>query len=257
MKTPLRQILISNDDGLDSPFLGRFLEAFSGIAESVVCVVPACEQSWIGRAYSRHKTLTLLERELRGNARIFTVDGTPADCVNIALGHLLPEAPDAVVSGMNIGHNMALPLLWSSGTFAAAAEGAAMGLPAFACSLQLAREHYDLCRLRHAPPPEPLDASLRAACRHAAAFVADAVSQKSCAPFCVRNLNYLSGYSEGSEFRICEPARVRVRPLHEPLPDGKFGFKYSMGEDMTEEGVLTDIRCMANSWACCSEIRVV
>jgi 5'-nucleotidase len=257
LKRKLRQILISNDDGLDSPFLGRFLDAFSGIAESVVCVVPANEQSWIGRAYSRHKTLTFKEREARGNVRICTVDGTPADCVNIALGHVLKEKPDAVISGMNIGHNLALPLLWSSGTFAAAVEGAAMGCPAFACSLQLANEYYEMCRLRHSAPPESLDATLKAACLHSASFVARKLASGNLEAFTVHNMNYPSGYLESSEFKMCEPARVTVKPLHNEMSEGKFEFKYSIGDDISPDGVLTDMECVRNSWACCSVVKIV
>ena len=252
----LRQILISNDDGIDSPFLGRFLDAFSEIAESVVCVVPATEQSWIGRAYSRHKTLMLQERGQRGNIRICTVDGTPADCVNIALEHVLQEAPDAVVSGMNIGHNLALPLLWSSGTFAAAAEGAAMGVPAFACSLQLANSHYELCRLKHCAPPAAVDAALTAACSHSAYFVLQTLSEKKSEAFTVHNLNYPADYSAKSEFKMCEPARVNVKPLYAKNADGGFDFKYSIGDNFSSEGVLTDVECVKNSWGSCSVIKL-
>ena len=254
--TKLRQILISNDDGVDSPFLGRFLDAFSEIAESVVCVVPACEQSWIGRAYSRHKSLTLEEREQRGNVRICTIDGTPADCVNIALEHILQEAPDAVVSGMNIGHNLALPLLWSSGTFAAAAEGAAMGVPAFACSLQLANEYYELCRLKHCTPPAAVDAALSAACKHAADFVLQTLSAKKIEPFAVHNLNYPADYSVKSEFKMCEPARVNVKPLYVKNSGDGFDFKYSVGDNFSPTDVLTDIECVKNSWGSCSVVKI-
>ena len=60
----------------------------------------------------------------------------------------------------NIGQNVALPLLWSSGTFAAAVEAAGWGIPAFACSMRLLKKFYEICRLRREPPPDELRAHL-------------------------------------------------------------------------------------------------
>lgn len=128
------RLLLSNDDGIGSPFLPAFAAALSEVAE--VEIVSAREQSWIGRAYNRHAAVAVGEAEA-GGFKCRTVAGTPSDCVNIALSHLLSEPPDAVVSGLNIGQNVALPLLWSSGTFAAAVEAAGWGIPAFACSMRL------------------------------------------------------------------------------------------------------------------------
>ena len=74
----MKKILISNDDGILSPFLNRFIEAFEEVSDEILVVVPASEQSWIGRAYSRHKTLTLAERKSDfKKTKIYTVDGTP------------------------------------------------------------------------------------------------------------------------------------------------------------------------------------
>ena len=147
------RLLLSNDDGADSPFLPIFAEELSRIGE-VEIVVPAREQSWIGRAYNRHCDIVVEEREFCG-FKCRTVSGTPSDCVNIALGHLYADnPPDAVVSGLNIGQNVALPLLWSSGTFAAAVEGAGWGLPSFACSMRLLHKYYEICRIRHEGVPQ-------------------------------------------------------------------------------------------------------
>lgn len=121
------RLLLSNDDGLDSPFLPAFARALAKVADLKI-VVPSGERSWIGRAYSRHSELEAQPRDFFG-LDCQTVSGTPADCVNIALGHLCAEPPDAVISGLNIGQNVAMPLLWSSGTFAAAVEGAAGDCP--------------------------------------------------------------------------------------------------------------------------------
>ncbi len=253
----LSQVLISNDDALDSPFLKPFLRAFSKISKSLICVVPATEQSWIGRAYSRHKNLTLTQHEGFDNVQIFTIDGTPADCVNIALSHIVKGEIDAVVSGMNIGQNLALPLLWSSGTFAAAAEGAAFGKPAFACSMQLAKEHYEICRLKHLPPPKAVEKCLACACEHSANFVLKNLEDAKKNLHSVYNLNYPSDYSSASPFKICEPAKVEIKPLYEKAADGSFHFKYAIGDDLSDANMLTDMKCIKNSWGSCSVVKII
>ncbi|MBR4597961.1 MAG: 5'/3'-nucleotidase SurE [Opitutales bacterium] len=254
----LRRVLISNDDGISSPFLNRFLEAFAEVADEVLAVVPAQEQSWIGRAFSRHKTLTLSpQNSPLKNAKIFALDGTPCDCVNIALGHLCEgEMPDAVVSGINIGQNLGLPLLWSSGTFSAAAEGAGWGIASFAASLQLANEYYEICRLSHQMPPEKLDKILAAACRHCADFVREKVKQGNFRIGNAININYPSEYAEGAEFVKCEPASVKLLPFYKRNPDGKFSFKYAIDSGVSRGGLPTDIECLAQNKACYSEICV-
>ncbi|MBO6101799.1 MAG: 5'/3'-nucleotidase SurE [Opitutales bacterium] len=251
----MRRLLISNDDGIGSPFLSRFLQAFAGAAWDITAVLPASEQSWIGRSYSRHKTLELKEAESpHKNVRVFTVNGTPSDCVNIALGHLFDGAkPIAVVSGINIGQNIAMPLLWSSGTFAAAAEGAGWGLPAFAFSMQLASEYYEICRISHEPPPEKLDAILKKACAFSEKFVSDSLGQKI--PFGrVFNVNFPMDYSEETPLKKCVPAKAKLCPLYTKNPDGNFEFKYAIDASAADAAVLTDMKCLKNGWASYSEI---
>ena len=251
------RILLSNDDGIDSPFLSRFLEAFSESGAEVLAVVPACEQSWIGRAYSRHKKLALKSRGKIGGAECFTVDGTPSDCVNIALGHLFEEGnfPDAVVSGLNIGQNLGMPLLWSSGTFSAAAEGAAWGLPSFAFSQQLASEYYEICRLKHSPAPEALDKILKSSAKKSAEIVSDFLASKSLKKGEVCNVNFPQDYSEYSPLKKCVPAVIAMRPLYKREGEGLFVFKYAIGEPENADK-LTDMECLKNSCASYSLIKI-
>lgn len=251
----LRRILISNDDGVNSPFLKRFVEAFSRDFR-VSVVVPAVEQSWIGRAYSRHKTLSLKRVNDIASCECFMIDGTPADCVNIALGHIFKgEKFDAVVSGLNIGHNLGMPLLWSSGTFSAAVEGAGWGNEAFAFSLQLKNEYYELCRLKHADAPEELDAVIKNASAHAAQFVAKSCDLKAIESGAVYNVNYPAEYAPHTPFEMSEPARVKFTSLYKTSGDGKFDFKYALANGEAQES-LTDMQCLKNGWASCSLIKV-
>jgi 5'-nucleotidase len=140
MSLPL--LLITNDDGVDSYFLRVLAEAHR--PHFHVCVAaPKHEQSWIGRAFSRLRDVRVEERKADFADEIWSVDGTPSDCVNIALGHLLGgRRPDVVISGINIGFNITMPLSLSSGTLAGAIEGAAWGIPAAAFSLELPDAEY-------------------------------------------------------------------------------------------------------------------
>ncbi len=248
------RLLLSNDDGLDSPFLPAFAKALAKVADLQI-VVPASEQSWIGRAYSRHSRLEAKRCDLFG-LDCQTVNGTPSDCVNIALEYLCDEKPDAVISGLNIGQNIAMPLLWSSGTFSAAVEGAGWGLPAFALSMKLERVYYDFCRLRHGPAPEPLLKNIEAASEHAAEFIVKSLSKNECTKGYVINVNYPEKYTRMCDFKKCVPATASLRSIYKKTEDGKFDFAYALGECTSPNGEITDFDCVSNGIACYSKIKV-
>ena len=133
-------LLITNDDGIDSPFLKPMVEQLSALG-AVRVAVPAGEQSWKSKAITRHGRLTVQAREELG-VPTFAVQGTPADCVNLGLHHLFDGRPDWVISGINIGHNVGAGLVINSGTVGAALEGALCGAPAVAFSTFVTRELY-------------------------------------------------------------------------------------------------------------------
>lgn len=134
--------LITNDDSIESPLLAPLVEAASEVCE-VYVVAPATEQSWIGRAYSRHRQLKIEESDAFA-CPTWTIDGTPSDCVNIALHHLLPRKPDIVLSGINIGYNATATYIYSSGTVAGAMEGAIHNIPSIAFSKALPEHAYTI-----------------------------------------------------------------------------------------------------------------
>ncbi len=124
-------VLLSNDDGHASPSLRALRDALASWAE-VIVVAPETEQSAMSHSLSLHRPLRAREVE----AGIFAVDGTPADCVYVALhaeGRFLPRWPDLVCSGINRGLNLGQDAFYS-GTIAAAREGALRGIPAIASS---------------------------------------------------------------------------------------------------------------------------
>ena len=131
-------ILVTNDDGIDSPFLLPLIRQLSGLAP-VQALVPASECSWTGKIMSRFTPLKLDAVERAGFA-VRTLDGFPADCANLGIHGICPTKPALVVSGVNIGSNAGLAYFLNSGTVGAAIEGALSGVPAAAFSMQLNRE---------------------------------------------------------------------------------------------------------------------
>ena len=126
----MRRILVTNDDGIHSPGIHALAEALERVGE-VIVVAPLTEASAIGHALTLRRPLRI---ETFG-ARRFAVDGTPTDCVNIALKVILDAGvPDMVVSGINKGYNLGDDVTYS-GTVAGALEAALLGIPALAMSL--------------------------------------------------------------------------------------------------------------------------
>ncbi len=122
-------ILISNDDGIHSEGL-HALEAALRTVGDIYTVAPDREQSAVSHALTLHRPLRIEEIA----PRRFAVDGTPTDCVNLAVKGFLPVRPDLVVSGINKGANLGDDITYS-GTVSAAIEGSLLGIPAIAVSV--------------------------------------------------------------------------------------------------------------------------
>jgi len=137
-------VLLSNDDGVRSEGLAQLRLALLEIAD-VVVVAPEHEQSASSHALSLHRPLRFAEHA----SSVFSIEGTPADCVYAALfgdTRFLPRIPDIVVSGVNRGLNLAADIHYS-GTVAAAREAALRGLRAVAFSGDIDTDLPSACRL--------------------------------------------------------------------------------------------------------------
>ena len=131
-------ILITNDDGYLAPGIRALAEELSRVAEISV-VAPDRNRSGASNSLTLHRPLRV-EQSPEG---FYYVDGTPTDCVHLALSGFLEMSPDMVVSGINAGPNLGDDVLYS-GTVAAAMEGRYLGLPAIAVSLMgKPARHYD------------------------------------------------------------------------------------------------------------------
>ncbi len=123
------RILLSNDDGYQAPGIRALYDALSAIADTIV-VAPDRDRSGASNSLTLEQPIRAAEAE-NGFVR---VEGTPTDCVHLAITGLLSEEPDMVVSGINAGANMGDDVLYS-GTVAAATEGRFLGYPAMALSI--------------------------------------------------------------------------------------------------------------------------
>ena len=121
-------ILVSNDDGILAPGIALLAEICREVGQ-VTVVAPDREQSGTAHSLTLHRPL----RPLRRHDGAFQVDGTPTDCVLLAVGALMPERPAFVFSGVNHGPNMGEDVLYS-GTVSAAMEGVTLGIPGVAIS---------------------------------------------------------------------------------------------------------------------------
>lgn len=147
-------ILVTNDDGVDSPALLPLIHALSPLG-AIRVAVPATERSWIGKAISRWDELAVTKL-VRDGIEILAVDGYPADCTNLAVHSLFGGPPELVVSGVNIGLNIGLGFFLSSGTIGAAMEGWIAGVPAIALSVGRVGEDRHWKREAVANPEHPV-----------------------------------------------------------------------------------------------------
>jgi 5'-nucleotidase len=128
-------ILVTNDDGVHSPGLISLYKAMKELGDAYV-VAPDRERSAVSHSLTMHRPLKV--EELREH--VYSINGTPTDCVAVGINKILPERPAFVVSGINKGENLGDDISYS-GTVSAAIESTIMGIPAFAISLVMRKQH--------------------------------------------------------------------------------------------------------------------
>lgn len=243
------RLLLTNDDGIDSPFLHALIDALRSNGHDLFVAAPKTEQSWIGCAKSRLRPVASAVSPRDFGCPAWVIDGTPSDCVSIALAHLLPnDAPiDGVVSGINIGRNASLGFILASGTIAGAWEGAIHGIPAIAFSQDLTSEKFEAYRASgHRADPE-LQRSLNASAARAALLTPGLISGTSPRGFVVHNINFPYPCSHDTELRRTVPAQVIVPGLFGPAADdGAHRFIFKLGDDISPAVPLTDRSALEN-----------
>ena len=132
------RILITNDDGVNSSGIIAAKKAVENLGKIDV-VAPATQQSGIGHALTLFEPIRVTATNLMDGSEAYSVSGTPTDAVIIGIFEILEEKPDLLISGINIGENLGMSELTTSGTIGAAMEAAVHGIPALSVSLQVTR----------------------------------------------------------------------------------------------------------------------
>ena len=213
-------ILATNDDGINSHFLICLVEALSEFCDVVTCA-PDGERSWIGHAITRHQTLTPKKLKKYPGKEAYSLNGTPADCVNLAVGNLLDREPDVVVSGINLGYNVTLPMILSSGTVGGAMEASLLGLRAMAVSLALPNEEFDQIRDSRGKVKGEMAKTLDAAAESAAKYAKTLATLPVPGGLTVHNINYPISYRGEEEPILTFANTLKLNSLFDLTEDGK------------------------------------
>ena len=189
------RILVTNDDGYRSEGIHALADALREIGD-VTIVAPTSEASAIGHALTLRHPLRLEAID----DGVFAVEGTPTDCVNVAVTHVFKGLPALVVSGINKGWNLGDDITYS-GTVAGALEGALLGIPAMAVSLRQTRGDYDFSYAARA-----------------AATLGEAMLRRPLPPRTFLNINVPKGQPQG--YRVTVQAKrnhvTSVSERHDP-----------------------------------------
>lgn len=141
-------ILISNDDGYQSKGITSLIDMVRGIGDIVVCA-PDSARSGYSRAFTAALPLRLHHQGTKGNVDIWSCDGTPVDCIKLAVDEILAHrTPDLIISGINHGDNASVNSHYS-GTMGVVIEGCMKGIPSIAFSLADHREDADFEPMRN------------------------------------------------------------------------------------------------------------
>ena len=240
------KLLVTNDDGIDCVFLHELVFGLRAAGHELAVVAPKTEQSWISAAKSRTRPVRSSRVERGFGCPTWTVDGTPADCVNIALAHLVTVRPDAVISGMNVGLNASIGFILASGTVAGAFEGMLHGLPGVAFSQDLSFATYDHLKERGGQPDEELRATLKTSAALAARMLPGLIAATPPRAFVVHNINFPYPSRPEAPVRRTVPARMVIPGLFGPAQDdGTHRFVFKFGEDISPAEPLTDHAALA------------
>lgn len=236
--------LLVNDDGAQSPFLLPLAQALAPLG-TVRIAVPLDEKSWTGKSMTRHGKLRVYP--MRGPAwpafdafSAVAVEGTPSDCANLGVHHLFGDAPDWVVSGVNIGLNAGLNFIVNSGTVGAAFEAALIGVPAVAFSMHMSRPLYEQWVGKRQLTGGEAARLIAAASERSARILRTVLQRGLPEGTMVLNVNYPQGLTARTPARWVPVERNRYGSLFARHADGD-GYAHSyQGDSWRDESVLGD-----------------
>lgn len=232
----MSRILLTNDDGVDSPALVPLARSLGELGD-VTVVVPDRERSWVGKAITRFDPIRISHVEREG-IEIVTTSGFPADATQIGAHSLDERLPDLVVSGINLGYNHGVGFLMSSGTVGAAIEGWLAGIPAVALSTGTMTDWAAFRRAAESPHAGSEWERLAAV----GADIVEGVTASGVfdhADVVSVNLPFESTMS--TPRRVTSVARVRYHRLFTPSGEGYFSHDYGGGFEHVDHVVDNDM----------------
>jgi 5'-nucleotidase len=239
------KLLVTNDDGIDSLFFHELVAALRVAGHETYVVAPHKEQSWTSASKTRTRGVKSEKADRGFGCPTWMVDGTPSDCVNIGIAHLLPVKVDGVVSGINVGFNCTLGFIIASGTVGGAWEGALHGLPALALSQDVSEEVYHDLKEHGGEPSAALRATLRNSAARAAQLAGELLPQTPPRSFIVHNVNFPFPCNADTAMKRTVPAQFFVPGLFSAADaDGRHRLIWGAGEDASPPEPLTDLGCV-------------
>lgn len=233
-------ILLTNDDGIYAPGLAAMERALVRLGE-VHVVAPAVEQSGVGHSITFLSPLMAKEVFDGERRRGWAVEGSPADCVKLALAEFCPRKPDLLVSGINGGLNLGINVLYS-GTVAGATEGAVFGITSVAVSLE-----YD----EHAQFDRAADMAVT--------LIKQILAREDARDHCLYNINMPTvAFERPTEVRVVPMATVGWPAKFDRRVDPK-GRRYywAMGGPVVPEtGELTDLEAWQQGYITITPLRI-
>jgi 5'-nucleotidase len=218
------RILVTNDDGVFSEGIKLLAEALGAVGE-VTVVAPDREQSATGHSLTLHRPLRMQKLA----ERRYAVDGTPTDCVNLAVLHLLKDDPPALIaSGINFGANLGDDVTYS-GTVSATFEGTLLGIPSVAFSQEIG---------------EPF--SFAAGARYAASLVADLLARDLPRDLLL-NVNFPAGPIRGARFTKLG-RRIYQQSIVEKLDPRGRKYYWIAGTPIWQTGEGTDFEAISQGF---------
>jgi len=235
------RILLSNDDGILAPGLAALHAALRDLGELTV-IAPESGRSAVGHGITVHKPLIVQHVPPNGPEEFagISVDGNPADCVRLAVRTLLAHPPQLVCTGINAGANVGINVFYS-GTVAAAAEAAMLGLPGVAFSADTSGGEVDYPRAA-AVCRSVLDRLLAAGLRGGELI----------------NVNVPVLGKEAPPVRVAPQSRVEIEDTYEAITDenGRQGYHLGSEYAFAEHGVATDVALLAAGCITVTPLRV-
>ena len=220
-------ILVTNDDGIQSKGIIALAKVLREI-EDVLIVAPDIEQSAVAHSLTLHRPLRV--EKIKKN--FYAVDGTPADCIHLAVNTILPKRPRLIVSGINKGGNLGDDIIYS-GTVSAAFEGTLLGVPSFAISL-VSRSHFKF------------DVAARFALRMARSIIERGLPKNTFLNINVPNLDEkeIKSYQITHQGRLIHDGDGVVEKVD---PRGRKYYWIGGGQFIFERGGNTDVEAVSKS----------